>query len=62
LKATQSEFDLAARRWCLTHVILDTQEEEIRRIEVQSQPQPLLRHPLWKRSITKNRLVEWLKV
>jgi hypothetical protein len=30
------------RAWCLTLIILATQEAEIRRIEVQSQPQEIV--------------------
>jgi hypothetical protein len=44
-------------------VILATQEAEIRRIVVQSQPgQKVLLHPISKTPITKKGLVEWLKV
>jgi hypothetical protein len=35
-----------AGRWWLTHVILATQEAEIRRIEVQSQPRQIVLEPL----------------
>jgi hypothetical protein len=44
-------------------VILATQEAEIRRIEVRSQPrQIVLRDPLSGKNFTKIGLVEWLKV
>jgi hypothetical protein len=44
-------------------VILATQEVEVRRIIVQSQPQQnSLQDPTLKNSITKKGLVEWLKV
>jgi hypothetical protein len=43
--------------------MLATQETEIRRIEVQSQPrQTVLHYPILKKSITKKGMVEWLKV
>jgi hypothetical protein len=42
-------------------IILVTQEAEIRRIEVPSQPRPALQDPIWKNPITKKGLVEWLK-
>jgi hypothetical protein len=42
---------------------LATQETEIRRIAVPSQPgQIVLRDPILKKPITKKRLVEWFKV
>jgi hypothetical protein len=49
----------------LTPVILATQEAEIRRIKVQSQPRlNSSRNPILNKHIThkKRRLVEWLKV
>jgi hypothetical protein len=43
-------------------VILATQEAEIRRISVQSQPRQIVLESLTrKKKITKIRLVEWLK-
>jgi hypothetical protein len=54
---------LGGCQW-LTSVILATQEAEIRRIEVQSQPrQIVLEDPISKKKpITKKELVEWLNV
>jgi hypothetical protein len=49
--------------WWLTPVILVTQEAEVRRIVVQSQPrQIVLRYPISKKPITNKGVVEWLKV
>jgi hypothetical protein len=47
----------------LTPVILTTQEAEIRRILVRSQPPAnSLRDPIWgKKKITEKGLAEWLK-
>jgi hypothetical protein len=50
-------------RWWLKPVILATQEVEIRRITVRSQPrQIVLQDPISKKSFTKIELVKWLKV
>jgi hypothetical protein len=46
----------------LTPVILDTQEAEIRRIEVQSQPGQIIPETLSRKTFHKKGLVEWLKV
>jgi hypothetical protein len=43
-------------------VILATQEAEIRRIMVQSQPKSSLQNPILKKTHHKKGLVEWLKV
>jgi hypothetical protein len=43
-------------------VILATQEAEIRRIVVQSQPGEIVHEPLSQKPFTKVGLVEWLKV
>jgi hypothetical protein len=43
-------------------VILATQEAEIRRIAVQSQPGKIVGDPISKKPITKIGLVEWLKM
>jgi hypothetical protein len=55
-----------ARHQWLTSEILGTQQTEIRRILVQSQPWQTVQETLsWKKPITKKRgmeLVEWLKV
>jgi hypothetical protein len=43
-------------------VILATQEAEIRRIAVQSQPKQIVHETLSQKYITQKGLVEWLKV
>jgi hypothetical protein len=53
---------IAGHRWYIP-VILATQEVEISRTVVLSQPgQSSLRDPISKKAHHKNRLVEWLKV
>jgi hypothetical protein len=52
---------LARYRW-LTAVIPATQEAEIRRITVQSQPGEIVRETLSQNTHHKKRLEEWLKV
>jgi hypothetical protein len=56
-----SEFSLAWCRWPMP-VILVTQEAEIRRIAVPSQPRQTVCETLSGKPITKIGLVEWLKV
>jgi hypothetical protein len=53
-----------AGHWWLTPIILASQEAEIRRIVVQSQPGQIACNtlPISKKPITKIGLVEWLKV
>jgi hypothetical protein len=44
-------------------VVLPTQEAEIKRIMVQSQPRQIVpRDPILKKTFTKKGLMEWLKV
>jgi hypothetical protein len=52
----------SAGRWCLTPVILTTQEAEIRRIVVQSQPKQRLQETRHRKYPPQKELVEWLKV
>jgi hypothetical protein len=52
-----------SRCWWLTPVILATQEVEIRKIMVQSQPGQIVSEPLPRKYPSqKKSLVEWLKV
>jgi hypothetical protein len=48
--------------WWLTPVILATQEAEIRRIVVPSQPGQIVCETLSQKCLTQKGLVEWLKV
>jgi hypothetical protein len=43
-------------------VILATQEAEIRRIRVRSQPRQIFHETLFQKYLTQKGLVEWLKV
>jgi hypothetical protein len=52
---------MAGRCW-LTTIILATQEAEIRRISVQSQPGQIVLKTLSQKYLTQKGLVEWLKV
>jgi hypothetical protein len=52
---------LYARCWWLTPVILATQEAEIRRITVQSQPRQIVLDTLSQNTQHKKGLAEWLK-
>jgi hypothetical protein len=49
------------RQW-LTLIIIATQEAEIRRITVQSQPRQIVWRPYPKKTYHKKGLVDWLKV
>jgi hypothetical protein len=51
----------AGHQW-LTPVILATQEAEIRRIAVRSQPGQIVHKTLFPKTLHKKGLVEWLKV
>jgi hypothetical protein len=48
--------------WWFTPVILATQETEIRRITVGSQPRQIVHKTLSQKNNHKKGLVEWLKV
>jgi hypothetical protein len=53
---------MSARYWWLTPIILTTQEAEIRRIMVQSQPRQIVYETLSWKYLTQKGLLEWLKV
>jgi hypothetical protein len=50
------------RCWWLTPVILATQEAEIKRIKIQSQPQQIVLKTVSKKNHHKKGLVAWLKL
>jgi hypothetical protein len=59
----EEKLKIQVRCQWLTPVISATQEAEIRRIEVQSQPRQIVQETLsQKKPFTKKGLVEWLKV
>jgi hypothetical protein len=47
--------------WWLMPVVLATQQAEIRRITVQSQPRQIVHETLSQKYLIQKRLVEWLK-
>jgi hypothetical protein len=53
---------LRAGGWWLTSVIPATQEAEIRRTMVQSQPEQIVLETLSRETLHKKGLVEWLEV
>jgi hypothetical protein len=57
-----SRYTNLARHWWFMPVILATQEAEIRRIAVRSQPRQTVHKTLSRKNPPQNRLVEWLKV
>jgi hypothetical protein len=50
-----------SRHWWLMPVIPATQEAEIRRVEVRSQPQQIVHKTLSLKYPTQKRAVEWVK-
>jgi hypothetical protein len=60
-KGSLKTISSAGCQW-LTPIILATQEAEIRRIVVQSQPRQTVRETYLEKLFTKIGLVEWLKV
>jgi hypothetical protein len=56
------KWDVLARHWWLTPVILATQEAEISKIAVRSQPLQIVFKTLSRKYPSQKGLVEWLKV
>jgi hypothetical protein len=52
---------IAGHLW-LTSIILATQEAEIRRVVVRSQPKQIVQETLSRKTLHKKGLVKWLKV
>jgi hypothetical protein len=53
--------EVGGEHWCLTSVILATQEAEIRRVVIQSQPRQIVRETLSRKNLHKKGLGEWPK-
>jgi hypothetical protein len=57
-----AKIESRARHQWLTTIILATQEAEIRRIEIQSQPEQIVHKTLSQKTLHKIGLADWLKV